>query len=417
MACIIKQPVGESKGVLVVTDAELRDWLTTSKTLRRSFLQLKRRWLFLVHCNSSVQQTHCFDELVDAYIAGPGDIIWNGQENHYQIEMDCSNFCPDFFENRGESGEVFWDLLFVSRNQKFKSIGELFRIIRGIFDSAPLRVLAIISEAGPESLVASEPIRLYTSMFTEQERKHFTLLSPWVDYPFSFDLPTLAHFYKHSRMFLHTAEHERHPRAVGYAWASGIPVIAPRSAAALLPRELAKAPGFFSFESATEAQELVRQVAGHKSPLPAHTSPLPAAYKEFHLARHQVGRFAEKIRDLYAHLGLPLVEGKWFLANLDMRLARHHDRRAGTNSSRASLYQLGKTLALPLPSDLGDDPELDIDKAALVQPDEPAVERERRAAQRTENMQRLRNLYRDGGLRSVARSGARRLGRIARDWR
>src|SRR6266700_2934923 len=108
MACIVKQPVGESKGILVVTDAELRDWLEVSPTLRRVFLELKSRWIILLHCNSPIQQRHSTNELIDAYIAGPGDIIWAGIESPYQIEMDCSNFCPDDFQRGPDDGKPFW---------------------------------------------------------------------------------------------------------------------------------------------------------------------------------------------------------------------------------------------------------------------------------------------------------------------
>src|SRR5258708_8659088 len=162
MACLVKEPVGMSKGILVVNDAELREWLDVSAELCQAFLDLKRRWIILLDCNSSIQQRHSANDLIDAYIAGPGDIIRSGTEPFYQIEMDCSNFCSDEFERQPIDGKPFWDLLFVSRNQKFKSIDDFFGIVRAVFDKAPMRVLAIVSESRPEKMTSLEPIRLYT---------------------------------------------------------------------------------------------------------------------------------------------------------------------------------------------------------------------------------------------------------------
>jgi hypothetical protein len=407
MACVVKQPMGESKGVLVVTDGELRDWLQMSSTLRRSFMPLRSRWIILAHCNSPVEQRHAGDGIIDGYIAGRGDIVWTGSKPLHQIEMDCSNFCPDFFEASPDTSEPFWDLLFISRNQPFKSIGDLFHILRAVFDQAPIRVLAIITVSSAVEMASSEPVKLYTSMFTTAERKYFTLLMPWIDYPFCFDLPTLAHFYRHSRAFLHTAHGERHPRVVGYAWAAGIPVVARPSVAALLPPELACEPGFFAFQDCKQASERIRRAISNRAPL-------PAAYSQFHLARFQTVRFKDEIEKLYVKLGEFFVDGGWFLTNLDVRLARHHDSRAGTNSSRSSLFQLATMLVRPLPTTLRNEVEADIDNLALLQSDSPAVVREAEAAARRRKHRELYETYSGMGLRRMTEAGVLKVIRFAR---
>lgn len=406
MASIVKRPVNGSKGILVITDGEWRDWLKVSPTLQHAIQTLKSRWLVLVHGNSAIQQRYGNDNLIDAFIAGPGDIIWTAPNPPYQIEMDCSNFCPKYFEQDSAGITPFWDLLFISRNQKFKSVDDLFPILRKVFDHAPVRVLAIISETSAEAGINSEPVRRYTSMFTKEERKYFTLLSPWIDYPFSLDLPTLAHFYRHSRAFLHTATQERHPRVAGYAWATGIPVIAPQNVSSLLPPELADAPGFFPFSSPDEAPALIQRVL-------ANAGPLPKEYRQFHLATFQIERFKDELKKLYARLEEPFVDGGWFLADLDVRLARHHDRMAGTNTSKASLFQLAKALNETLPAELGDDPEAGIDQLCPLPPDDPAVERERNDAARRQGHIALREACRNGDLRQATKLGVMTLARMA----
>jgi hypothetical protein len=385
MACIVKIPQNMSKGVLVVTDGEYRDWLVANPAMRARFERLRGRWLIAVHANSAIQQSYTPDSLVDVFIAGPGDIASAGSTPLPQIAMDCSNFSPDFFAPAPNESK-FWDILFVSRNQPFKSLDKLFDIVRVLFDQEPLRVLALIAHTNLEDLASSQPLKLYQEKFTARERKLFTLLTPWVDYPFSLDLPTLAQLYHKSRLFLHTAAEERHPRVVGYAWAAGLPVVARSSAAALLPPELAQPPGFFAFETVEEAARQVRRALA--------IDPLPASYSQFHLTSFQIERFKKEIRDLYARHGESFVDGGWQLDDLDIRLARHHDVRAGSNSYRASLNQFASLLEKPLPGIAGPGIEEALDMMAFAEADDPTVQ------PRADN----------GGLRQVVRNVLGRLG-------
>src|SRR5258706_2750564 len=97
MACIVKIPQKESKGVLVVTDGEYRDLLIANQAMRARFEKLKPSWLIAVHANSAICQSYASDPLVDVFIAGPGDIASAGPTPLPQIAMDCSNFWPGFF--------------------------------------------------------------------------------------------------------------------------------------------------------------------------------------------------------------------------------------------------------------------------------------------------------------------------------
>jgi hypothetical protein len=403
MACVLKKPIDDTKGILVITDGEMKDLLENSATLQEAIGSLRANWIIVVHCNSAHQQKIHPNPLVDAYIAGPGDIISVPGFSPYQIPMDCSNFCPGYFAP-DQRVPKFWDVLFISRNKSFKSPEMLFRVVREIFDDAPLRVLAIIAHERAEDATArkSEPVRLYTSMFSAQERKFFTLLTPTVDYPFPFDLPSIANFYHQSKVFLHTAEEERHPRVVGYAWAAGLPVVAPISAASLLPESLRKQPGLFTFDDAKNAATAVRLAAENRYPL-------PAAYSEFHLAEFQISRFKNEIQALYAHLGTDFTDKGWFLNNLDLRLARHHVHNAGTNAAHASLLQLARQLRQPFPPEIAGDAELALDAYALLQPDDHRVAREAAIGQGLRPLRRFSEACRQKGLFSALRLALRHI--------
>ena len=74
-------------------------------------------------------------------------------------------------------------------------------------------------------------------MFSVEERHLFNLLTLDFEYPFPFDIETLSHFYKSSRILVYTSDDERRPRTVAYAIASGMPTVLMASVASLLPVE------------------------------------------------------------------------------------------------------------------------------------------------------------------------------------
>jgi hypothetical protein len=130
---------------------------------------------------------------------------------------------------------------------------------------------------------------------------------------------------------------------------------------------MAQPPGFFAFESVEDAVRQIRHALA--------VTALPAAYSQFHLAPFQIQRFKTEIREIYAKHAEPFSDAGWQLDDLDIRLARHHDIRAGFNSYRASLFQFAALLENPLPNIGGPGIEDALDAAALQQTGDPAQPR------------------------------------------
>jgi len=352
MACLIKLPVDGGKGIVTFTSIEYDYYISQSPILYRSLFSAKEKWVLGFHYNSPHKNTNFIpDSLFDFYIAGPGDISNSQGKSFYQIEMDCSNFCPDYFEETVGYADKYWDLLFISRNTIFKSLNDLLAIIRKIFDRRLLRVLAIIPHESCR--LKSRLVDDYLRIFNESERKYFTLLTPSIDYPFPFDLKTLAFYYHHARAFLHVAQKERHPRVVAYAWASGLPVIAPKEVGSLLPQNLQKPPGFYAYRDLDHAVDCIEE-----SLRITFDPTIKSSYSSFHLSKYSVPRFKEEITKLFSTKGIAFADNKWLLKNLDLRLASHHTGAESPNTIPMSLYKLSLYLNNPSRLDVGhDDPE------------------------------------------------------------
>lgn len=338
MACFIKLPNSEEKGVLTFTTVEYSNFISKNHKLRDSLSKLKSHWVLGLHHNSS-HKNHNFtpDLLFDFHIAGQGDLKSPTGTPFYQIEMDCSNFCPDFFENNNQDCDKFWDILIIARNVRFKSLCDMLRIARKIFDNNPIRILAIISheKLHKKGVGPSEIIENYLKMFSSDERKFFTLMTPSIDYPFPFDLETLSFFYHHSKIFLHTAKEERHPRVAAYAWAAGLPVVAPEQVGSLLSENMKNPSGFWKYEIEDEAVSHVLKAL--KTPM---TEEQIGIYSKNFLSKHNLSKFKEEIKRLFTFLKINFTDSRWILSDLDIRLARHHDGIQSRNSMPMTLNEL-----------------------------------------------------------------------------
>ncbi|MBU6431046.1 MAG: hypothetical protein KGJ58_02655 [Patescibacteria group bacterium] len=338
MACFIKLPNPEEKGVLTFTTVEYADFISKSGKLRNSLSKLKDLWVFGLHHNSS-HKNHDFapDPLFDFHIAGQGDLKSPSGIPFYQIEMDCSNFCPDFFENNDLNHKKFWDVLIIARNVRFKFLDDTLSIARKIFNVKPIRILAIVSheKLHQKNVGSSEIIENYLKMFNWDERKFFTLMTPSVDYPFPFDLETLSFFYHHSKIFLHTAREERHPRVAAYAWAAGLPVIAPEQVGSLLSEDMKNPPGFWKYETKDKAASNILKALN--TPM---TEEQTKIYSKNFLSRHNLPRFKNELKKMFSSLKINFTDSRWILSDLDIRLARHHDGIQSRNSIPMTLNEL-----------------------------------------------------------------------------
>lgn len=328
MACLLKAPQAHRKGCVVFTTPERDHVIKQSPAARKAVEGLRDRYLIGLHHNWH-DYAFEYDPLFDFSMAGDGDLIEVNQRQFARIPLDACNFSPDPFL-LPRSPEPFWDLLYVARAVAFKGIAEFFASVRSMYDEGHrLRVLFICAMPAEVELPGIADLRQdFERMFDAEERKRFTLLTIDWDYPFPFDLESLAFFYRNSKVFVHPAPEERRCRTAAYAWANGMPVVANEHVASILPERFHTRPFLFRVESPDQLAQAMVDAVGYQNPELADWRPVIAEFS----GRESALRVDASLIEIAANAGrgqlsdLPIRP-----TGLDIRLGRHHQLAVGGN--------------------------------------------------------------------------------------
>jgi glycosyltransferase involved in cell wall biosynthesis len=169
---------------------------------------------------------------------------------------------------------------------------------------------------------------VYDKMFSEKEKDYFTLLTTDYRDSFPFDLETLAHFYRSSRIFVHTSNKERQGRVFGYAWASGMPMVGLNCIGTPLPNEFKVKPYFYEAKDYSEFPRLIIEaVESTKKEVPEKhgTSKVLKLFSD----RDSRENLRENLKSIFTSKYLTFGNGEEFFENLGLRIARHHIMRKG----------------------------------------------------------------------------------------
>ena len=384
MACLIKPPSSSTKGVVTLTTQERDRLVYGFDDIRRLLVEVKQHYVIGLHHNWHDYSLK-YDPLFDFHLAGEEDLCEESGKHVPLVPMDACNFAPKCFRSGG--GEKFWDVLFVARAVEFKGIPEFFGTIRRLFDMGHrLRVLFICPvppQGGPGSM--RNVRELYDSMFVGEEQDFFTLLTTDFRYPFPFDLPTLAHFYRSSWVFAHSAPDERRCRVAAYAWATGLPVVGMAPVGSVLTPALRRSPYFHQISSYQEFPlQILRALDVAKS------QPDFAEVQAEIASDLSIRLFEQHLDRLFKDMKLPSPAPGGWIHGLDIRMGRHHGLPAGTNRLDQDIATFLEFLRTAKPSDMSelekyDDPELELTKRfphaprAIAKTSVPVAERLKRS--------------------------------------
>jgi SAM-dependent methyltransferase/glycosyltransferase involved in cell wall biosynthesis len=341
MACLIKTPSNGAKGVVTLTTQERDKLVYAFPDIRNQVLALKDRYLIGLHHNWHDTALK-YDPLFDFHLAGAEDLVEvNGLEIPL-IPMDACNFSPSCFYP--QDGEKFWDILFVARAVEFKGIPEFFKAIRRLYDQGKfLRVLFICPiPPDPGAGILKNVRQLYEDLFSVKEQDTFTLLTADYRYPFPFDLPTLAYFYRASKIFVHSAPDERRCRVAAYAWSTNMPVVGMEAIGSVLSKGLRQPPYFYETSTYDDfPQKILEAIDGLSEK------------SNFTEIRREISS-SESVKLFEIHLNriykdkklMPPIPGGW-MSDLDIRLGRHHGIPAGVNSIQQDISEFLEFLNLP----------------------------------------------------------------------
>jgi glycosyltransferase involved in cell wall biosynthesis len=342
MACILKAPVGGVKGVVVFTTQERDRVILNNRKLQDEIHSLKNNWVVGLHHNWH-DYNFTYNPLFDFSLAGEEDLMGDGGKIVPLIPMDACNFVPDFFRPSG--CEKVWDILYIARAVYFKRIPEFFKCIRSLFDDGHRYKVLFICPIPPFDLRNMRNMffnirKVYDRMFFDKEKRIFNLLAIDYGYPFPFDLETLAHFYKSSRIFVHFSDDERRCRVAAYAWSSGIPVVGMTCVGSLLPPNVRVKPYFYNVHKYSEFPNQIVAALDENSKNPGNFDQV----RKIVSAIHTEPELIKRLEDFFLKMNLPFSRKGCLFSNLDIRLGRHHGIGKGPNTVLPSLYSFVKML-------------------------------------------------------------------------
>lgn len=248
MACLLKIPSKTSKGVLVFSTFERSNVIFKNKRLYKKIEALKSNWVIVLHPNY-YDHDYQHDPLFDV-VFNVVDML-QSQQPFPQLTVQIHSFTPSIFKPSNDT--KFWDIIHVTRAQTSKNVPEFFDVIRALYDRGKMyRVFMICTIPDKNALrgdIVYDIRKYYDQLFSEPEKDLFTLLTTSYRQPYPFDLPTIAHFYRSSKVLLNSGGGERQGRINAYAWCTGMPVVSLDRMKDLIPHHLRKAPVFYPGET------------------------------------------------------------------------------------------------------------------------------------------------------------------------
>lgn len=345
MACILKLPGENTRGVVSFTSSENRESIAVSSSLRDYLNQNRKDWIYLLHHN---WQPCEHDSFFDASLCNFSDLTNTGE----CLDMDCCNFSPNIFSPSG--GEKFFDVFFVTRAVTFKRLEVFFSVCKELLGRRPETKILLICTTPDVNCDPPDPKSIYLRMFTREERKNFLALFFDYDYPFTVDKSFLSHFYKSSKVFLHTASYERHPRVCSYAWSSGIPVVGYRDLASFLPGEFIEKPFFYEVKKDSEYVDKIIEAIDFGQ--------MPYEKIKYYVNEDFSGvKLIDRIQSLFEKKNLSFDREGFYMKNLDFRMGRHCQISLGDNNLKNSIPDLMEKAKKYKIETSCDDPELKLD--------------------------------------------------------
>jgi len=344
MACILKAPSNDSKGIVVFTTQERNHLILKQRKLQYLLQSLKPKWVIGMHHNWHDFQFK-YNDLFDFHMAGDGDLIEVDSKTVPLINMDACNFVPDCF--RPADNEKFWDILYVARAVGFKKIPEFFQCIRKLYDdSKRYRVLFICPvppyERKERKTVFYKVRDVYSSLFSESEQNLFNLMTIDYRYPFPLDLETLAFYYRSSKIFVHFADNERRCRVAAYAWASGIPVVGMQSVASLLPKHMQRSPYYYEVSDYDLFPDAINNALDKRGLSDEQLLNVRNCF----CALYTKAVIDQKMETFFRNNKLAYSSKDSAYHNLDIRLGRHHGLGNNPNIINTDLNDFIKYLSV-----------------------------------------------------------------------
>ena len=316
MSCIIKFPSQNSKGVISITNNELK-YIKSKLDLIND---IKKKWILLYHPNY-YDYKFKNKKIFDGYLAWSETFKVLDDDESKILNLSCHNFIPKFFESSNE--RKIYDFVGLSKLQTSKgnpkNVLEFLNIVKKTMKlKKNLTGVFIISVPGPRPFKTNYIRSYYNNLFSEEEKKSFEFITLDYDMPFSLSVKTLSLFYNKSKVHLNTHPKERHGRAQAYALCSGLPIVGFNNLTYLVKKEFRKEPYYFVSDNIEDFPKQLLKAIDYYD----------LKYQRLdhdHLAKNF--RSADSFSELKKKINLKygLDNENWnFTDDWDIKLAKHH---------------------------------------------------------------------------------------------
>jgi hypothetical protein len=238
MASIIKKPSKNSKGVIAITNLDLKS-LKNLNLLK----EIKKKYILLYHPNY-YDYNFKNNGIFDGFLAIKSIFNLKDDSPDKILNFNCHNFSPPSFYY--EENKKNYDFISLTKLQDDKNIYSLFSVVKEVLKiNKKIKGIVILSVPGKRPNTNDKLIRNYKNYFSIEERDRFEMISLDYNYPCPLNIETISFFYRNSKVLLNTHLKERHGRAQSYALACQMPIVGYKNLSYLVEKKFRKKPFYY----------------------------------------------------------------------------------------------------------------------------------------------------------------------------
>lgn len=228
MVSILKQPDGDSKGILVFTHKERDMFLDPIPPLQTALQLVKESYLVGMHWGHYAENVGRTPN-VDFHLAGSGTVRFTDEVNVPILNFCSRNFVPEYFTPT--DAEATWDIVTIAPPTRLKRLSELLELIRETrSQGSDVSALFVCPRPkpfpGPKWDV--EFVNTFHRGLTQDEMDDIKLISPLRSSDDIYPIPhrVMPHFYNIGKTFALFSKQEGESRVISESLMTGTPVIA-----------------------------------------------------------------------------------------------------------------------------------------------------------------------------------------------
>ena len=228
MAFIMKEPEGNSKGIISFTHKELFFLSYNTPTIKKIITALKKKYVFTMHYGWNAKKNFKDTTCIDIYLAAPGCLTLPEKLDKIHIPLCSRNFIPEYFKP-DPAARKHWDIICVAHTNRFKCLDDFLLTMKKLMDRRPeTKILLLANDPEtPDRLTHyTEIADDYKQLFSKEQQENFDfLLIKQKTSIYAVTQNTMPFFYNAARVFTIFTKEEGNIRVVGEAQLCGLPVV------------------------------------------------------------------------------------------------------------------------------------------------------------------------------------------------